>query len=79
MQWGSQAQVHDDLKSKGSLDLKDDILALAKLIQEDILDMMSQGKTDEQVIDFYAKENPREGLRFLLDRYFVSTLRGYLA
>ena len=74
----SQPQVHQFLKSKGLVDLKDDVLVLAKLFQENILDMMRQGKTDEQVIDFYANENPRDGLRFLLDPFFVSTLRSFI-
>ena len=71
----SQAQVHCFLRSRDLPDLQDDILLLAKLIQENIVDMMCQGKTDQDVINFYAKENPHEGLRFVLDPYFVSTLR----
>lgn len=71
----SQAQVHVFLRSRDLPDLQDDILLLAKLIQENIVDMMRHGKTDEEVINFYAKENPHEGLRFVLDPYFVSTLR----
>lgn len=74
----SQAQVHDFIRNRGSVDLRDDILALAKLIQGNILDMMKQGKTDEQIINFYAKENPHEGLRFLMDPFFVSTLRAFI-
>ena len=71
----SQGRVHVYLISRGLPDLQDDILLLAKLIQENIVDMIRQGKTDEDVINFYAKENPHEGLRFVLDPYFVSTLR----
>ena len=73
-----QRQVHEYLTNRGLLDLKDDILVLAKLIEENILDMMRQGRTDEQVIDFYAKENPHEGLRFLMDPFFVSNLRSFI-
>lgn len=74
----NQAQVGEFVISKGSLGLKDDVLALAKLIEENILDMMREGKNDEQIINFYAKENPKEGLRFVMDPFFVSTLRMYV-
>lgn len=73
----SEAQVKDFLKGRGCLTLKDDVLALAKIIEQSILQMMKDGKTDEQVINFYAKENPKEGLRFLMDPYFVSSLRPF--
>lgn len=73
----SQAQVNAFLTQRGSPTLKDDVLALAKLIEQNILQMMREGKTDEQIINYYAKENPHEGLRFVLDSYFVSTLRPY--
>lgn len=74
----TQAQVSAFLHARGSPTLKDDVLALAKIIEQNILQMMREGKTDEEVINFYAKENPHEGLRFLLDSYFVSTLRTHV-
>lgn len=74
----SQAAVNTFLAQRGSPTLKDDVLALAKLIEENILQMMREGKTDEQIINFYAKENPHEGLRFVMDSYFVSTLRSFV-
>ena len=74
----SESQVGDFLKARGSPTLKDDVLALAKIIEQNILQMMKDGKTDEQIINFYAKENPHDGLRFLMDSYFVSTLRTFL-
>lgn len=74
----SESQVKDVLKARGSPTLKDDVLALAKIIEQSILQMMRDGKTDEQIINFYAKENPKEGLRFLMDPYFVSTLRTFV-
>lgn len=74
----TQAQVNVFLKARGSPTLKDDVLVLAKLIQSNMLQMMRQGKTDEQIINFYAKDNPKEGLRFVMDAYFVSTLRAFL-
>ena len=73
----SQAQVNAFLKQRGSPTLKDDVLALAKLIEQNISQMMREGKSDEQIINYYAKENPHEGLRFVLDSYFVSTLRPF--
>ena len=73
----SQSDVYTFLTQRGSPTLKDDVLALAKLIEENILQMMREGKTDEQIINFYAKENPHEGLRFVMDPYFVSTLRTF--
>lgn len=73
----SESQVKDVLKTRGCLTLKDDVLALAKIIAQSIWQMMIDGKTDEQIINFYAKENPKEGLRFLMDPYFVSTLRTF--
>ena len=74
----SQADVNAFLTQRGSPTLKDDVLALAKLIEQNILQMMRDGKTDEQIINYYAKENPHEGLRFVLDPYFVSTLHPYV-
>lgn len=74
----SESQVKAYLESRGSPSLKDDVLSLAKIIEESILQMMKDGKTDEQIINFYAKENPKEGLRFVMDAYFVSTLRSYI-
>lgn len=73
------AQVKELISSRGYVSLKDDVLDLAKIIQEDIFDMIRQGKTDEQIINFYAKENPNDGLRFLLDPFFVDSLRQYLS
>ena len=74
----AQSDVHLFIASRGGVDLKDDVLALAKIIQEGIFGLMHQGKTDEQIINFYAKENPHEGLRFVLDSFFVENLRSFL-
>jgi type II secretory pathway pseudopilin PulG len=74
----TQDEVINFLKQRGAVSLKDDVLAFAKIIEENILQMMKEGKTDEQIINFYAKENPKEGLRFVMDSYFVSTLRSFL-
>ena len=73
----TQAEVKIFLNSRGAVGLKDDVLVLAKLIQQNIFDMMKNGKTDEQIINYYAKENPHEGLRFLMDPFFVDSLRAY--
>ena len=73
----TQAEVINFLKQRGTAPLKDDVLAFAVLIEQNILQMMKEGKTDEQIINFYAKENPEEGLRFVMDPYFVSTLRSF--
>ena len=72
-----QRDVVSFLQSKGSVPLKDDVLALALLMEQNILQMMKDGKNDEQIINFYAKENPKEGLRFVMDPFFVSTLREF--
>ena len=74
----NEAQVKAFVTEKGSPTLNDDILVLAKLIEENILDMMRKGKKDEEIIEYYAKENPKEGLRFVMNEYFVSTLRMYV-
>lgn len=74
----TQAQVNAFLKARHCPTLKDDVLVLANLIQENILKMMKNGNTDEQIINFYAKNNPKEGLRFVMDPYFVSTLRSFI-
>ena len=71
-------EVINFLKQRGTVPLQDDVLAFAVLIEQNILQMMKEGKSDEQIINFYAKENPKEGLRFVMDPYFVSTLRSFL-
>merc|ERR1712038_1717423 len=48
----SQAQVNQFITGRGSPALKDDVLALAKLVVENILQMMKEGKTDEQIINY---------------------------
>ncbi|CAB4016835.1 Hypothetical predicted protein [Paramuricea clavata] len=73
----TQSEVVSFLKQRASVHLKDDVLSLAKLIEENILQMMRGGKNDEQIVNFYAKETPNEGLRFVMESYFVSTLREY--
>ena len=73
-----KSEVKDFISSRGYVSLKDDVLDLAKIIDEDIFDQMRKGKTDEQIINYYAKENPHDGLRFLLDPFFVESLRVYL-
>ena len=74
----NEAQVKQFVMERGSPSLNDDILVLARLIEENILDMMRQGKKDEEIINYYAKENPKEGLRFVMNEYFISTLRFYV-
>lgn len=75
----TQKEINAHLReSHNCLQLKDDVLVLAKVIEEDILQMMRQGKTDEQIISFYLTEHPRKGLHFQLEAYFLSTLRSFV-
>ena len=53
----------------------DDAYPLAKTLADDILVLFVKGKTDKEVIEFFATENPKEGLRFVFDGFFIGSLR----
>ena len=55
--------------------LPDKAYVLAQTLASGIREMFQQGKTDQEIIDFYKDENPTIEQRFLLDDYFVSDLR----
>ena len=53
----------------------DDAYPLAKTLADDILVLFVKGKTDKEVIEFFATENPKEGLRFVFGGFFIGSLR----
>lgn len=53
----------------------DDAYPLAKVLADNIRYLFENGKTDKEVINFFATENPKEGLRFLFGGYFIGSLR----
>ena len=55
----------------------DDGYPLAKTLAEDIKYQFDQKKTDKEIVAFFATENPKIGLRFLFNEYFISSLRSY--
>ena len=55
--------------------LPDDGYPLAKTLADDIRYMFGQKKTDKQIVAFFATENPKIGLRFVFDEFFISSLR----
>ena len=69
------SQVKQYLAGKNYKSLNDNVLSLAKIMQDEIYDFFRAGRTDSQIVNFYAKENPNEGLRFVLNEFFISTLR----
>ena len=71
----TKAAVRTYLANRNAVALKDSVLLLAQIIQKEIFDFMREGKTDDQIVDYFANEHPNEGLRFVLDRYFLSNLR----
>lgn len=53
----------------------EDGYALAKVLADGIRKLFDQNKTDEEVIDYFATDNPNIGMRLVLSGYFVSLLR----
>ena len=53
----------------------DDVYPLAKTLADDIKYMFDQKKTDQEIAAFFATENPKVGLRFVFDEFFISSLR----
>ncbi|KAL9985977.1 hypothetical protein ACROYT_G000028 [Oculina patagonica] len=56
----------------------DDGYPLAKTLADDIKYEFNQKKTDQEVVSFFATDNPKIGLRFVFDEFFISSLRWYL-
>lgn len=48
---------------------------LAKTLADDIKDQFDHKKSDKEVVAFFAQENPKIGLRFVFNEFFVSSLR----
>ena len=48
---------------------------LAETLADDIRVLFDKGKTDQQVIQFFATDNPKEGLRFVFDGFFIGSMR----
>lgn len=55
----------------------DDAYPLAKTLADDIRVLFNKGKKDKEVIEFFATDNPNKGLRFLLDGFFIATIRDF--
>ena len=53
----------------------DDAYPLAKTLADDIKYKFDQKKTDQQIVAFFATDNPKIGLRFVFDEFFISSLR----
>ena len=53
----------------------DDGYPLAKTLADDIKYQFDQKKTDKEIVAFFATENPKIGLRFVFDEFFISSLR----
>ena len=53
----------------------DDGYPLAKTLADDIKYEFDQKKTDKEIVSFFATDNPKIGLRFVFDEFFISSLR----
>ncbi|KAJ7339668.1 hypothetical protein OS493_006076 [Desmophyllum pertusum] len=53
----------------------DDGYPLAKTLADDINYQFEQKKTDQEIVAFFATDNPTIGLRFVFDEFFISSLR----
>ena len=53
----------------------DDAYPLASIFADEINNKFGQNKTDEEIVEFFATENPNIGQRCLLNVFFISTLR----
>ena len=50
---------------------------VAKTLADDISYMFKQGKTDKEIVSYFANDNPKIGLRFVFAEFFISQLRGW--
>ncbi|CAB4024570.1 Hypothetical predicted protein [Paramuricea clavata] len=64
-----------DKESDEGLPFPKDGYVLAELLAKGIKAMFDEKKTDQEVINYFATENPEIGLRFVFDEFFISTLR----
>ena len=55
--------------------LPDKAYVLASTLASGIREKFNQGKTDQEIINFYNDDNPTLEQRFVLDEYFLSDLR----
>ena len=62
-------------KSDHGKPFPDDGYPLAKTLADDIKYMFGKKKTDQEIVSFFATDNPKIGLRFLFDEFFISSLR----
>ena len=53
----------------------DDGYPLAKTLADYINYLFEQKKTDKEIVSFFATDNPKIGLRFVFDEFFISSLR----
>ena len=53
----------------------DDGYPLAKVIADDIKVQIKNGKTDAEIVKYFATENPKVGYRFVFNEFFISMLR----
>ena len=78
-----QKKSLDDIKAMVSKEsdagkpFPDDGYPLAKALANDIKYLFSQKKSDREVITFFATENPKIGLRFVFQKYFIGSLRSH--
>ena len=57
----------------------EDGYALTKILAADIKEQFHDNKTDREVVAFFATMNPKVGLRFVFDEFFISSLRWFLS
>lgn len=53
----------------------DDGYPLAETLADDIRQLFQQGKTDKEIVSYFANDNPNISQRFVFEEYFISTLR----
>ena len=64
-----------DKESDAGKPFPEDGYPLAKTLADDINNKFEQKKTDKEVVAYFATENPKIGLRFVFDEFFISSLR----
>ncbi|KAJ7388807.1 hypothetical protein OS493_035591 [Desmophyllum pertusum] len=64
-----------DKESDAGKPFPEDGYPLAKTLADDIKHEFDQKKTDTEIVAFFATDNPKKGLRFVFNEYFISTLR----
>ena len=64
-----------EISDEGLKAFPEDAYPLAKTLADGIRDLFTEGKTDKEIVAFYATDNPKLSLRFVLDEFFVATLR----